>query len=760
MYYRFCCYSTLVLLGLLLLLSSTLATRAINRILPSESPGLNSASESFQSTSLNSDRTLKIAYGVSSPSRISRFPYSALIAFKESSSSGRIGICGGTMIHPQWLLTAATCIGVNRQLFVSIGEAKLNPEELINHKDADIVQEHFVHPSIETNPTNGVDLGLLYLKTPQESPVPRLPVDESSLAFGLKLVGLGRGITDINAYFSNSLRVASSFIYLELETCMQQWNRTKDASKDDNVDSYRHVICVGGLVFDGSQGICLGDEGGPLLQVEPESYDLEEANRIVKGDPANDVLYGVAAFGPEDCGAESISLYTRIHPHLDWINHTIANYTPDVSTRSNNSAVFENKEETEDADWRFFACISAPCLVFAALIAGILCHKTSAFSVLARKGSNGAQSTVVCTAISHHPLPRSATVQISPFLASTIHQSTTDLSRSSSFSQSTLVSDTLSSNISVELLGKRIGSGAFGHVEEGVYVDEEGTRLQVAVKSNNLESEDSKTALMNEMRVFERVGLHPNIVRCYGGKLHSSLDDPTGYYLIEERMEWDLGKFYKSQRQELTFKQFLEIFHGIAKGLEHLHNCDVIHFDLKPSNILLDGNYVPKLADFGCSKKRAHSYITAAARGTMAYMAPELWLLGMYVKKAQVRAEKLDVFSYGVVMWETLTGQSPVDPLNVQELLNTCNAQDPGSMILQDRSEIEMNDDFRTNRFPLVEDRCPVEVKELMWDCLSYFNDFRPDVSGIKQSIEKMFKAKWVDQKIVNYSIATQEEIS
>lgn len=64
---------------------------------------------------------------------LSRFPYAVLIAFEENAS-GSVGICGGTMIDSRWLLTAGSCIGQNRRLFVSIGESKLSPSALINQE--------------------------------------------------------------------------------------------------------------------------------------------------------------------------------------------------------------------------------------------------------------------------------------------------------------------------------------------------------------------------------------------------------------------------------------------------------------------------------------------------------------------------------------------------------------------------------------------------------------------------------------------------
>lgn len=553
-------------------------------------------------------------------------------------------------------------------------------------------------------------------------------------------------MTEINGYFSNAIRVASSFAYYDMETCMQQWIGAE-------AQTLNKMICVGGEVFDGSQGICPGDEGGALIQVEPESYDLAEANRIVKGDPAKDVLYGIASFGPPDCGSAGFSFYTSVYPYLDWINQTMANYTPPTSVQNRHNVEIEVQESNEATNWMLWIFICAGLFLVVAALTGIVCQRTGTLSAICCGGKRAA--SIANPAAVMKPIDRSSIIQISPFLVSAnAHDSGTDLSSVASCEAPPLPGS-LNANIRVELLGRKIGNGAFGQVEEGIYTDNDGISLQVAVKSINLETEDSKSALLNEMHVFERVGHHPNIVRCHGGKLHSSIEDPAGYYLAMELMVCDLGKHFKdqNQRQKITFGQYLQIFYGIAEGLEHLHNCDVVHFDLKPSNVLLDAEQKPKLADFGCSRKRAHSYITAGVRGTMAYMAPELWILGMYGKKAKVRAEKLDVFSYGVVMWETLTNRTPLDPLNVQELLNARKSQESESMVFQDRSDIEINSDFRNNRFPLDEDRCPIELKELMWDCLSYFNDFRPDMSGIKSTIEKMLNANWIEQYIDNYRL-------
>lgn len=65
------------------------------------------------------------------------------------------------------------------------------------------------------------------------------------------------------------------------------------------------------------------------------------------------------------------------------------------------------------------------------------------------------------------------------------------------------------------------------------------------------------------------------------------------------------------------YKDLLDIFSGIINGLHYLHECSIIHFDLKPNNVLLDVNNIPKLADFGCSREKACTYITANMVNTL-----------------------------------------------------------------------------------------------------------------------------------------------
>ncbi|KAJ0477170.1 putative protein kinase RLK-Pelle-SD-2b family [Helianthus annuus] len=110
---------------------------------------------------------------------------------------------------------------------------------------------------------------------------------------------------------------------------------------------------------------------------------------------------------------------------------------------------------------------------------------------------------------------------------------------------------------------------------------------------------------------------------------------------------------------KLDWATRLNIVIGTAKGLAYLHEeCLewILHFDVKPHNILLDGKYNPKVADFGLSKRwdrgGGDKWDFSMVRGTRGYMAPE-WVLNLAI------TSKVDVYSYGVVVLEMITGRSP-----------------------------------------------------------------------------------------------------
>ncbi|KAJ3707759.1 hypothetical protein LUZ61_011464 [Rhynchospora tenuis] len=197
-----------------------------------------------------------------------------------------------------------------------------------------------------------------------------------------------------------------------------------------------------------------------------------------------------------------------------------------------------------------------------------------------------------------------------------------------------------------------IGSGGTGKVYR---VDLSKDRGSVAVKqlwnADNSKNLTAETSSLGKIR-------HKNIL-----KLCAFIRFKGEGYLIYEFMQ--NGSLYDALRREvkkewmfLDWEKRYKIALGAAKGIMYLHHdCEppIIHRDIKSSNILLDENYEAKLADFGIAKKVGDVTETNCFAGTHGYIAPEL----AYTLHAN---EKSDIYSFGVVLLELVTGRSPVDP--------------------------------------------------------------------------------------------------
>ncbi|CAK9867182.1 unnamed protein product [Sphagnum jensenii] len=116
----------------------------------------------------------------------------------------------------------------------------------------------------------------------------------------------------------------------------------------------------------------------------------------------------------------------------------------------------------------------------------------------------------------------------------------------------------------------------------------------------------------------------------------------------------------------LSWGKRLEIAVGIAQGLDYLHSYadpPVIHRDVKPSNILLDENLIAKVSDFGISKENQDSFthISTHPAGTAGYLDPEYFL------RRQLTTAS-DVYGYGVLLLEIVTGQQAIDHMRLEEM--------------------------------------------------------------------------------------------
>ncbi|KAK4485333.1 hypothetical protein RD792_007970 [Penstemon davidsonii] len=196
----------------------------------------------------------------------------------------------------------------------------------------------------------------------------------------------------------------------------------------------------------------------------------------------------------------------------------------------------------------------------------------------------------------------------------------------------------------------KLGQGGFGTVFKGKLSND----ILVAVKVLNI-IKGNGDEFINEVATIGKIH-HVNVVRLIG-----YCADGYKRALVYEFLQNDsLEKYISSGKQGTTLglEKLHKIALGIAKGLHYLHqgcNQRILHFDIKPHNILLDQNLNPKVADFGlaklCSKEQSVVTMTAA-RGTIGYIAPEV-----FSRNFGKVSYKSDIYSFGMLLLDLVGGR-------------------------------------------------------------------------------------------------------
>ncbi|KZV31453.1 putative LRR receptor-like serine/threonine-protein kinase [Dorcoceras hygrometricum] len=198
---------------------------------------------------------------------------------------------------------------------------------------------------------------------------------------------------------------------------------------------------------------------------------------------------------------------------------------------------------------------------------------------------------------------------------------------------------------------EKIGKGSFGPVYYGKMKD----GMEVAVKIMAYLSSHGTKQFMTEVALLSRIH-HRNLVPLIGYYAEENQRMLVYEYMHNGTLRDHLHDF--DEQKQLDWLPRLRIAEDAAKGLEYLHtgcNPSIIHRDVKTSNILLDMNMRAKVSDFGLSRQAEEelSHVSSVARGTVGYIDPE------YYANQQL-TEKSDVYSYGVVLLELISGRKPV----------------------------------------------------------------------------------------------------
>ncbi|KAL3621538.1 hypothetical protein CASFOL_036450 [Castilleja foliolosa] len=263
-----------------------------------------------------------------------------------------------------------------------------------------------------------------------------------------------------------------------------------------------------------------------------------------------------------------------------------------------------------------------------------------------------------------------------------------------------------------------VGEGGFGRVFKG-YVDEKtyapsvvGVGLPVAVKKSDLESEQGLKEWQAEVQFLGKFS-HPNLVKLLGYCWEERQFLLVYEYVQKGSLESHLFR-PNGDGETITWELRMKIAIGAARGLAFLHNTEkqVIYRDFKASNILLDDDFNPKLADFGLAKSGpddGNSNVTTKVISTRGYAAPEYLATGhLYVKR--------DVYCFGVVLLELLMGIKAVDLPSLPD-------------------EEKVLDPRLQGKYPY---EAAIGVAQLVYTCLQPDPKNRPDMENVLNTLEKI----------------------
>eukprot|EP00268_Persea_americana_P032991 TRINITY_DN3264_c0_g2_i3.p1 TRINITY_DN3264_c0_g2~~TRINITY_DN3264_c0_g2_i3.p1 ORF type:complete len:1317 (-),score=311.20 TRINITY_DN3264_c0_g2_i3:1228-5178(-) len=263
---------------------------------------------------------------------------------------------------------------------------------------------------------------------------------------------------------------------------------------------------------------------------------------------------------------------------------------------------------------------------------------------------------------------------------------------------------------------RELGSGTFGTVYHGKWrgTDVAIKRIKKSCFSGRSSEQERLTKdFWREAQILSKLH-HPNVVAFYG-----VVPDGAGGTLAtvtEFMVNGSLKHVLLRKDRELDHRKRLIIAMDAAFGMEYLHSKNIVHFDLKCDNLLVNmrdsQRPICKVGDFGLSRIKRNTLVSGGVRGTLPWMAPEL-LNG----SSSGVSEKVDVFSFGIAMWEILTREEPYSNMHCGAII--------GGIV---------NNTLR----PPIPDCCDPEWRKLMEQCWSPDPAARPSFTEIRYRLRVM----------------------
>lgn len=282
-----------------------------------------------------------------------------------------------------------------------------------------------------------------------------------------------------------------------------------------------------------------------------------------------------------------------------------------------------------------------------------------------------------------------------------------------------------------------LGEGGFGKVYKGLVEEKtlnpvkSGLGIVIAVKRLNSESMQGFEEWQSEVNFLGSLS-HPNLVKLLGYCWEGTELLLVYEYMAKGSLE---NHLFRRSAEPLSWSLRLKIAIGAARGLAFLHSSkrQIIYRDFKASNILLDSNYNAKLSDFGLAKNGPtgeDSHVTTRVMGTYGYAAPEYVATGhLYVKS--------DVYGFGVVLLEMLSGQRCLDPNRPSGQHSLVDWAKP---LLADRRKLaRLMDPRLEGQYP---SKGALQAAQLTWRCLESEHRNRPSMKEVVETLERIEAVK------------------
>ncbi|KAG4947727.1 serine/threonine/tyrosine-protein kinase HT1-like [Glycine soja] len=255
-------------------------------------------------------------------------------------------------------------------------------------------------------------------------------------------------------------------------------------------------------------------------------------------------------------------------------------------------------------------------------------------------------------------------------------------------------------------IGHKFSQGAHSQIYHGIYKKEHAAVKFVKVRYNDQKGIPKsllEAQFLREVTHLPRLH-HQNVVKFIG-----AYKDTDFYCILTEYQQKGSLRVYlnKLESKPISLKRVIDFALDIARGMEYIHAQGIIHRDLKPENVLVDGEIRLKIADFGiaCEASKCDSL-----RGTYRWMAPEMI-------KGKRYGRKVDVYSFGLILWELVSGTVPFEGLSPIQV----------AVAVADR-----------NSRPIIPSHCPHVLSDLIKQCWELKPEKRPEFCQIVRVLEQL----------------------